>query len=224
MFNEMKFKMTVPLKRMKWWRTCRLLLSSMVILAFSEQALAAYSYKMTVAVTMPSKTAGATTSSARPTNTKITPCSTATLDAVTFTVTYDAGKVLGTDLKDVYLILYNPDDGGKYYTIKRGSLSTGPSLTSRTTVAALDGAKATDIYVKAAENPGSGSISETVLGGYITVDGVTSGTWQLIGIIADSATVSFDDPTTWSAWDVATIIFGKPWKGASGTTCTNIVP
>jgi len=185
---------------------------------------AAYSYKMTVAVSMPSKTAGATVSTARPTNTKITPCSTATLDAVTFTVTYDAGKVLATDLKDVYLILYNPDDAGKFYTIKRGTLSAGPTLTARATAAAITAAAGTDIYIKAAENPGSGSISETVLGGYITVDGVTSGTWQLIGIIADNTTVNFDDPTTWSAWDVATIMFGKPWKGASGTTCAGIVP
>jgi hypothetical protein len=195
-----------------------------MLLASGIGHAATYSYKISVAASFPTGTAGKTLASTQPVSTKLTPCSTAKIDAITFTVTYDAGNSVAT-LKDVYMILYNPDLGASpFYTFTRGALGSAPVLAARATPAALTAAKATDIYVKATENPGSGSITETVLGGYINVDGVTTGTWQMIAIIADNATVNFDDPTTWTAWDTATVIFGKPWKGAAGTACTSIVP
>lgn len=196
------------------------------VLAFAGAASAAtYSYKMAVVASLPTGSAGATSVATRPTNTKMTPCSTAKPDAVAFTVTYDAGKV-AADLKDVYLILYNPNDAGPFYTLKKNTLVAGPSLTARADVAALNTNKATDIYVATTSNLGAGSTSENVLGSSIPVDGVTSGTWQLVGIIADKASVDFDDPSTWAAWDVATVVFGKPWKGAKAgaTTCTDVIP
>lgn len=199
----------------------------MAMLLVSGADAAAYSYKITVAASMPKGFAGEKLATTQPTNTKTTPCSTAKIDAVTFTVTYDAGKVVA-DLKDVYLILYNPGLGASpLYTIKRNALGTGPTLTAYATAALATAAAATDIYVKTTENPGTGSISETVLGGSIIVEGVASGTWQLVGIIADKATVDFDKPSTWAAWDVGTIVFGLPWTGtaaASTDTCASIVP
>jgi hypothetical protein len=220
MMNERRAS-GAPRRRTALWALCGAL--AMLLASGTAHAVAAYSYKISVVASFPTGTAGKTLAATQPVNTRLTPCSTGKIDAITFTLTYDAGKVLA-DLKDVYLILYNPDNASPYYTIKRSLFGAGPVLTARATPAALTAAAATDIYVKVADNPGSGSITETVLGGYINLDSVTTGTWQMIGIIADNASVNFDDPTTWTAWDVATVIFGKPWKGASGTACTSIVP
>ena len=185
---------------------------------------AAYGYKVSVVTSFPTGAAGKTLASTQPVGTKLSPCSTAKLDLITFTLTYDAGNSVAT-LRDFYLIFYNPDLGANpFYTITRNAFGTGPVLTPRATPAAITAAAATDIYVKTADNPGAGSLTETILGGFINLDGATTGTWQVVAIIADKATVNFDDPTTWVAWDVATVVFGKPWKGAAGTTCTGIVP
>ncbi len=191
--------------------------------AGAGSALAAYSYKMTAAITMPNGSAGATLATTQPSNTKFTPCVANKLDAVTFTITYDAGKVAGTDLKDVYVILRSPSSvfypDGILYTLTRNALGGGISFNGRADAAALTAAKSTDIYLKVANNPGIGSITDTILASFIAVDGVATGTWQLIGIIADSATVNFDDPSTWAAWDVATVVFSQPWTGATVRSC-----
>ena len=189
----------------------------------ANSAAAAYSYKMTAAITMPLGSAGASLATTQPTNTKFTPCIANKLDAVTFTITYDAGKVAGTDLKDVYVILRSPSSvfypEGILYTLTRNTLGGGITFTGRADAAALTAARATDIYLKVANNPGVGSITDTILASFIGVDGVITGTWQLIGIIADSATVNFDDPNTWAAWDVATVVFSQPWTGTTTRSC-----
>ncbi len=189
----------------------------------TNSASAAYSYKMTVAIAMPKGSAGASLATTQPTSTKFTPCTAGKPDAVTFTVSYDAGKVAGTDLKDVYVILRSPSSvfypDGILYTLTKNTLGGGITFTGRANAAALTAAKATDIYLKVADNPGVGSITDTLLASFISVDGVVTGTWQLIGIIADSATVNFDDPNTWAAWDIATVVFSQPWTGATVRQC-----
>ena len=40
-----------------------------------------------------------------------------------------------------------------------------------------------------------------------------------IAIIADSTTVNFDAPNTWTAWDVATVVFSQPWTGTTTRSC-----
>lgn len=202
-------------KRAAWvsWVVCGL-----AAMWLAPQAIAAtYSYKITTAVTMPKGSAGEKLATSQPTNTKLTPCTAGKLDAITFTVTYDAGKLVA-DLKDVYVMLRTPT--GSFITIKRSALGTGPVLAARADAAALTAAAATDIYVTVAENLGSGSVTETLLGGYVTVDSVPTGTWQLIGIVADSTAVNFDDPTTWSAWDVATFVLSQPWTGTATPNCS----
>ena len=182
----------------------------------------AYAYKITTVISMPKGSIGATLASTQPTNTKLTPCTASKIDAVTFTVTYDAGKLVA-DLKDVYFFLYHGDTK-TFYSIKRSALGgAGTVITSYATAALLTAAAATDIYVKAADNLGQGSYTETLLGSSVLVDGVATGTWQLIGIIAANATVNFNDPTTWLAWDVATVMFSQPWVGTvplATATCT----
>lgn len=189
----------------------------------TSSAIAAYSYKMLATITMPNGSAGASLATTQPSNTKFTPCTAGKLDAVTFTITYDAGKVAGTDLKDVYVILRSPSSvfypDGILYTLTRNALGGGISFTGRANAAALTSAKATDIYLKTTDNPGIGSITDTIIASFISVDGVATGTWQLIGIIADSATVDFDNPSTWAAWDIATVVFSQPWTGSTIRQC-----
>lgn len=181
-----------------------------------ESLAATSTYSMKVVASMPTGSNGASLASTYPTNTKFTPCNNAVkLDAVTFTVTYNAGT---TADKDVYFILYNSESASKYYSILKPKMTTSTLVNARATLAALTAAKATDIFLAKANNPG-GAQTETLLGNFIPVDAVGTGTWQLIGIVADSTTVDFDDITTWSAWDVATVVFNKPWTGTVVATC-----
>jgi hypothetical protein len=227
------------------WRKMTLsALCGAMLLASGQVGAAAYAYKISVAATIPKGFAGEKPLSTQPSNTKFTPCSAAKLDGVTFTVTYDAGKLL-SDMKDVYLILYNPDvnstvgiNQGPFFTVRKYPLGNNQVLTPYLTVTDLNDTTGTtaaknDIYVKASENPGSGAISEPVFGGSIILEGVTSGTWQMVGIIADHLTINFNDPTTWAAWDVATIILGKPWAAndilpvapaVTAAGCNSIMP
>jgi hypothetical protein len=221
------------------------------LLFASGQASAAYAYKITVTATIPKGYAGEKPSSIQPSSTKFTPCTVAKLDGVVFTVTYDAGK-LTTDAKgnvvderkDVYLILYNPDviyspllGTAPFYTIKKFPLGNNQVLRGFATVQDMEldapptGSTANvnakdDTYVDKASNPGIGAISEPVFGGAIILDGVTSGTWQIIGIIADRSTIDFNNPhsDSWVAWDVATIVLGKPWAANEIKAGTPLTP
>ncbi|MBV5267031.1 MAG: hypothetical protein JZU67_00610, partial [Burkholderiaceae bacterium] len=66
---------------------------------------------------------------------------------------------------------------------------------------------------------GGGSITETILNVVLSGAENVAGTWQVIGIVADSATVNFDDPTTWAAWDTGTFMIKKPWFGDLNNNC-----
>jgi len=183
----------------------------------------ASTYSMKVVVSMPTGSAGSVVDTSKPANTKLTPCTAGKIDAITVTLTYNAGTAGSTTspVLDLYMILfYLGADGtatgvSKIYAVSKGDLLTPYTVTSRDTTTLVS----TDIYLAAANNPG-GSITETFLGGSILLDGAATGTWQLIGIVADNTTVDFNDPTTWKAWDVGTFMIGLPWLGTlANATC-----
>lgn len=184
----------------------------------------AVTYAMKVAVSMATGTTGAGLASTQPTNTKLTSCAanTTQTDSVNITLTYNAGAT--NTLKEVYVILSNPgipaaSAFNNFYMVKKGSLAASPiTLVPSNTLAAASNA---NIYLKDSSNPG-GSISEVLLGGQIPLDNIPVGTWQVTGIVAANATIDFDKPSTWAAWDVGTFIVKRPWYGAANVTCDNI--
>jgi hypothetical protein len=173
-----------------------------------------YAYKVTMTLTSPKGSAGEKLATTQPTSTKLAPCSDAKPDQVTITVTYDAGKT-ALEKRDLYLILQSPTGG--LFSMKKYPL--GSSLTGPYTPSTLVGSVAANIYLPAADNLGQGAQTDTVMGGYINLESIATGTWQLVGIIANSATVDFDDPSTWAAWDATTLMIGKPWAGSSKKEC-----
>jgi hypothetical protein len=197
---------------------CRLLRAAVLLaLLLWSPLLAAYSMK--IVASFPKGSAGEKTPTTLPANTKITPCSsTSQVDAVTFTLTYDATGSSKTVDRDVYVIVYNPESTQRYFTIQKKGANVGPTVTPRLNVTELNINRGVDMYLKIAANPG-GAITEPLFGGYFPLDGLANGTWQLIGIVADSTRISFDDPSTWDAWDVATVMLGKPWAGESNSAC-----
>ncbi len=182
---------------------------------------AAATYSMKVTVSMPKGSAGATLATTQPTNTKFTPCNNVGLiDAVTFALSYNAGTI-PADMKDVYIILYTPN--GTNSTLPTFQVGTRYSSTSAGVVFVTrwdlsEIVPATDIYLPKEKNLG-GAITENLVASSLALDGVPVGTWQVVGIIADRATVNFDDPSTWAAWDAGTVILRKPWVGNANTTC-----
>lgn len=199
-----------------WIGFCLMLAVAMV----PASGWAAATYAMKVTPSMPKGSAGEKLLSTQPTNTKLSPCSSsAQVDAVTFSLAYNAGS--GTDLLDVYMFFFNPNADGvynpQYYVVSKASISGGGlALVPRYTLTELT--PATDMYMAKESNTG-GAITESLLSSFITIDGVPAGTWQLVGIVADRATIDFDNPSTWSAWDVATVILRKPWPGAANSVC-----
>lgn len=190
-----------------------------------RDAAAAAKYSMKVAVTMPTGTSGAATVTAgtKPTNTKYVPCDNATkTDAITITLTYNAVGTAGTVDADIYVLFYNPHDAAtKYYMLTRTTFPvTTVSVTPRIAVSgsANNIVPATDIYLAVANNPVS-TVTETLFGSYVSIVGAPAGTWHVVGIVAPNATVNFDDPSTWSAWDVASFVIRKPWLGVTNTAC-----
>ncbi|MBW7657733.1 hypothetical protein K1I42_10600, partial [Hydrogenophilus thermoluteolus] len=65
-------------------------------------------------------------------------------------------------------------------------------------------------YLPKEINP-SGKVSETLVGSFLPLDGVPQGLWQIVGIVADRNKIDFTDTSTWDAWDVGTIVIGRPW-------------
>lgn len=186
-----------------------------------REAVSTAKYSMKVAVTMPTGTSGAATFTAgtKPTNTKFVPCDNAsTSDAVTLTLTYNAVGTLGTVDADVYVLFYNAHDPAtKFYMLSRGAFpSFNVTVTARAAVTNI--VPATDIYLTAANSPVT-TVTETLFGVYVSIVGAPAGTWQVVGIVAPNATVNFDDPSTWKAWDVATFMVRKPWLGVANPTC-----
>ncbi len=211
-----------------------LLASSLVTLGLMADVEAATSIK--VAVSFPANSAGAKIAKTLPTSTKISPCNdTAKLDAATFTATYDATNPASTTavplpLLDLYLFFYNPDTVGganKFYSVSKGLLGAGVAVTGYADAAAIQAAQAGATlipYLVGTNNFNTASFTDTLFGSSIRFDaapggvgtGLNTGTWELIGILADS-TVDLTDPATWVAWDVATVMFGMPWKGTAAT-------
>lgn len=192
----------------------------------TQWAFAAYSYKITVAVSYPKGSAAAAMGASRPTNTKTTPCSTATPDQVSVTLTFDAGKLVA-DRRDVYVILKSPDN--KLYTLSKSGFGSAPTITAQADLATLTSAKAdaTSIYLPIAANLGQGSQTEIIFGGFLNMETILTGTWQITGIIADASAAAFDfeKPDSWAAWDVGTLVVGMPWTGVtSNQTCASAIP
>jgi len=169
-----------------------------------------------VAASFPKGSAGEKVAKSLPVTTKITPCEPLKHDAATFTVTYDAKQ--GEKLLDVYVLFYNPGGENQFYSLSKTNLASGVTVDAYPDVASLTAGA--DPYVPAGLNFSSGSVTESLFGSFIIVDGLDTGTWQLIGILADpNNAIDFDNPGTWVAWDVQTVMFGMPWKGASFATC-----
>lgn len=178
-------------------------------------------YSMKITVSMPKGSAGEKPASTQPANTKFSPCDNiGIIDAVTFTLAYNAGATIA-DLKDVYIILYTPNGTNTtlptYQVATRYSGSTtGVSFVRRWNLSDFD--PSTDIYLPWEKNVG-GAITETLIASSLALEGVPIGTWQMVGIVADRAKIDLDDPSTWEAWDVGTIVLRKPWIGNKNSTC-----
>jgi hypothetical protein len=190
-----------------------------MVLAFPLSAGAAATYIMKVTPSMPKGSAGEKPLATQPVNTRFSPCNSALVDAVTFSLAYNAGS--GSDLLDVYMIFFNPNGDGffspRFYVVSKSALTTGGfALVPRNSLTDLDAQS--DIYLPKEANPGV-AITETLFGSFVSIDGVPAGTWQLVGIVADRSTIDFDDPGTWAAWDAATVILRKPWIGSANSVC-----
>lgn len=209
---------------MLWIRNSLIVLIGIGILLLPSLTKAATTaYSMKVVVTMPKGSEGEKPGTTMPSNTKISPCTpgaTGKVNSVSLTITYNAGTPAD---KDIFIILFNPNYPTPFIAFGKqtfpGSLlvTTPYSDVAALTTAARAGTSEC-IYLTRSSNSG-GSITETILNVVLTgADGV-AGTWQVIGIVADYATVDFDDPTTWSAWDTGTFIIKKPWLGAANNDC-----
>lgn len=150
------------------------------------------------------------------------------LDQLAFTIKYDAGKT-ATDLKNVYVIFSHPDTGltasaKPYLALVRDKLTADTEFKPYATAADINIDRATATYAAATSNLGYAQ-TETILGGNIPLDalppatGLSSGLWLVTAIIGDGATIDFDDPATWSAWDSKPFMLRKPWKGTAANTC-----
>jgi hypothetical protein len=176
---------------------------------------------MKVVVTMPKGSEGEKPATTMPSNTKISPCIPAgKVNSVSFSITYNAGTVPD---KDVFVILFNPKlanpflaFGKQTFPVSFMTITPYSDVTTLTTVANAGTPEC--IYLPKSIN-GGGSITETILNVVLSGAENVAGTWQVIGIVADSATVNFDDPTTWAAWDTGTFMIKKPWFGDLNNNC-----
>ena len=182
----------------------------------SHSWAADYAYKVTMTLVAPKGSAGEKLATNKPSTTKLSPCIDTLPDQVNVTITYDAGKT-ALERRDLYVILNSPT--GTLHPIKKFTLGSSPVIRGPFTPATLVGSVEDNIYLRSADNLGQGNQTETLFGGYISLESVGTGTWQVVSILANSATVDFEDPATWSAWDVATLIVGRPWAGASKNSC-----
>lgn len=202
-----------------------LLASSLLALSLIADVQAAATTSIKVAVTFPTGSAGATVNKLLPSATKISACTDATkIDAVTFTVTYNAADPASTTAVplpplNLYVFLYNPDSANKYYSVTKTTLGSSVTVTPYANVAALTAGAVANPYLAGTDNFAVSGV-DSLFGSHIKIDGVLTGTWQLIGILANPASSpDFDNPATWAAWDVATVIFGMPWNSTGAKTC-----
>lgn len=191
--------------------------------AFSTAASAqgtTYAYSVALTVTAPKGSASEAVSKNKtlPAGIKFSPCDASALDQLAFTIKYDAGKPgVGTTpstLQNVYVIFNR--DGGLFFPLVRNPLMTTGAIFK--VYPASGNIQAADTYTAVGDNLG-GAQTEVILGGNLTVHGLDSGVWLLTAIIAPAATVNFDDPRTWSAWDTVPFMLRKPWKGIITNSC-----
>ncbi len=175
-----------------------------------------YAYKVSMTLVAPKGSAAEKLATNKPTTTKMTPCVDTLPDQVNITITYDAGKT-ALERRDLYVILNSPS--GTLHPIKKFALGASPIIRGPFKPSTLVGSVEDNIYLRSADNLGQGSQTETLFGGYVSVESVETGTWQVVSILANATTVDFEDPSTWSAWDVATLVVGRPWAGISKNTC-----
>lgn len=201
-----------------------LLASSLLALSVATDVEAAASIK--VAVSFPTGSSGATIVKSLPTSTKISPCTAAKIDAATFTVTYDATRAAAgavpASVYDVYIIFYNPEGANKFYSVSKDTLSNGVKISAFTDAVALAAGPVAP-YVIGTSNFATGSVTDTLFGSSILVESLTTGTWQIIGILGDSSVTAtlpfaFNDPATWIVWDAATVLLGSPWSIVNGAS------
>lgn len=174
-----------------------------------------YSYAMKVTISIPKGAAAEKLSKNYPSNTKFTQCDPTKVDAVTIKLDYDAGDPKDfLTMRDVYLLLFTPNEEvGDRFQVGYRSTSSGGVQSFFRSVATVDELNRNArewIYLPKELNP-SGAVSENLVGSFLPLDGVPQGLWQVVGIIADRTKVDFTDPTTWEAWDVGTIVIGRPW-------------
>jgi hypothetical protein len=189
-----------------------------------------------VAIIFPPGSAGLGVAKTLPSSTKISPCVERTkVDNATFSVTYDATNAKSDTATpfNVYVFFYNSDGvnvaADKFYSISNAGMGGGISAMPYANAAAIQsGVVATTLvpYLDGIDNINTGSVTETLFGAAVRLDSLVvgaslnTGTWQLIGILADPATVDFTKPSTWAAWDVAVAMFGMPWQGINGSVAT----
>jgi len=176
-------------------------------------------YAMKVTITAPKGSTGEKPAAKYPVATKTIPCDGPGFDAITMTATYDATNASKVVDRDVYLMLYSPEgiggDSAKYLVMSKQNIGSSFLLLKRPGLADLS---SSEVFIPRSENLSTaGAFTETLLGSAISVQGAEAGVWQLVGIVADKARISFDNPATWDAWDVATVILRKPWKGSGAT-------
>lgn len=196
----------------------------MVALVCIATSFPVHAYKIKIDLSMPKTAAGGTLAATEPVSTKYSPCSDPSMpDALQITITYDAlGKTKVTD-RDVFLIFYNPENDPRYLLVSKPTIAVNNRVFSGyADIQALDSPEARVTAYLSREFNASGTGTEVLLGSTLGIDGVLAGTWQIIGLIADrkSAKFSLDDNATWDAWDVVTVMFGRPWIGKTpGRTC-----
>lgn len=176
-------------------------------------------YSMKVTITAPKGSTGEKPAAKYPVATRTIPCDGPGFDAIAMTATYDATNASKVVDRDVYLMLYNPEgiggDSAKYLVMSKQNIGSSFLLLKRPGLSDLSPA---EVFIPRSENLSTaGAFTETLLGSAISVQGAEAGVWQLVGIVADKTKISFDNPATWDAWDVATVILRKPWKGAGVT-------
>lgn len=189
-------------------------------LLLSTEAVAAYSMK--IVASFPKGSAGEKPSAKYPTNTKISPCDSPTFDAVTFTVTYEATNAAKVVDRDIYFILNNPEGlyAPKFLVLKKRNLGSNFDSIAHNSIGEIS--PILDVFIPRSENLSAGGpFTDTLISTAISVQGAASGIWTMTGIVGDgnSPKFSFDDPTTWDAWDTATIMLRKPWAGNKKQLC-----
>jgi hypothetical protein len=198
----------------------RYILVALMVQMMPLGAVAGYDVK--VSISFPPGSAGSKNTAIYPSGTKTSPCNSPDFDALSFQVTYSATNDAGVVDRDVYFMLHNPEARGapRFMVLRKQGLGSSLTLAARNSVAEVSPSQ--DVYMLRSENLSSaGPITESLVSHSVSAQSAAAGIWQLIGIVADGTNpaFSFDDPGTWNAWDVATVMLRKPWMGYHKSYC-----